>query len=217
MFNEQKRYELNIQRLQSDVHQARMASDKMRTEAVNLRVKIQELRDERVDRQRLYDDAVAENQAALEERDSTISDLRSLLDRRRRELDELEQSIASNHDDRTRLQLHSTEMSTSLVAVRQELEDARAIANAARVAEEAGRQQLARMMDEQLAQTQTIEALRRQVETSNNAARDAQALLRATQEQQQQYSRMPPPSNLPTSAGGNIGNTPFIPPLSTPS
>ncbi len=85
--------------------------------------------------------------------------------------------------------LHSTEMSTSLVAVRQELEDARAIANAARVAEEAGRQQLARMMDEQLAQTQTIEALRRQVETSNNAARDAQALLRATQEQQQQYSR----------------------------
>ena len=76
-------------------------------------------------------------------------------------------------------------MSTSLVAVRKELEDARAIANAARVAEEAGRQQLARMMDEQLAQTQTIETLRRQVETSNNAARDAQALLRATQEQQQ--------------------------------
>ena len=53
-------------------------------------------------------------------------------------------------------------MSTSLVAVRQELEDSRAIVNAARVAEEAGRQQLARMMDEQLAQTQTIEALHRQ-------------------------------------------------------
>ena len=88
----------------------------------------------------------------MEERDSTIADLRSLLDRRRRELDELEQSIASNHDERTRLQPHSTEMSTSLVAVRQELEEARAIANAARVAEEAGRQQLARMVDEQLAQ-----------------------------------------------------------------
>jgi hypothetical protein len=89
----------------------------MRTEAVNLRVKIQELRDERADRQRLYDSVVAENQAALEERDSTIADLRSLLDRRRRELDELEQLIANNRDDRTRLQLHSTEMSTSLVAV----------------------------------------------------------------------------------------------------
>ena len=85
----------------------------------------------------------------------------------------------------------------SLVALRQELDEARTVTTAARVSEEAGRQQLARMMDEQLAQTQTIEALRRQVETSNNAARDAQALLRATQDQQQQYLRMPPPSNLP--------------------
>jgi len=45
------------------------------------------------------------------------------------------------------------------------------------VSEEAGRQQLARMMDEKLAQTKTIEAqveTRRQVETSNNAARDVQ-------------------------------------------
>ena len=61
-------------------------------------------------------------------------------------------------------------------------------------------------MDEQLAQTQSIEALRRQVETSNNAARDAQALLRATQEQQQQYLRMPPPSTLPATTTGNIGS-----------
>ena len=55
MFNEQKRYELNIQRLQSDVHRANTAMDKMRTEAVGLRMKIQELRDERNDRQRLFD------------------------------------------------------------------------------------------------------------------------------------------------------------------
>ena len=89
MFNEQKRYELHIQRLQSDVHQARTSMEKMRTEAANRRMKIQELRDEGKDRQRSYDGAVAENQAALEERDSTIADLRSLLDRRRRELNEL--------------------------------------------------------------------------------------------------------------------------------
>ncbi len=122
---------------------------------MNLRMKIQELRDERTNRQRLFDGAESENQAALEERDSTIGDLRSLLDRHRRELDGLEQSMANTQDNRTRLQqLHSTEISTSLVIVRQELEDARAFANAVRVAEEAGRQQLARMMDEQLAQTQ---------------------------------------------------------------
>ena len=39
MFNEQKRYELNIQRLQSDVHRANTAMEKMRTEAVGLRMK----------------------------------------------------------------------------------------------------------------------------------------------------------------------------------
>ena len=63
----------------------------------------------------------------------------------------------------------------TLVTVRQKLEESRAATTAARVAEEAGRQQLARMMDEQLVQSQTIESLRRQLETSNNATRDAQA------------------------------------------
>ena len=98
----------------------------------------------------------------------------------------------------------------SLVALRQELDEARVVATAARVSEEAGRQQLARMMDEQLAQNQTIETLRRQVETSNNAARDAQALLRMNQEQQQQHLQMPPPTTLPTLTGGIVSSTPFV-------
>ncbi len=66
-------------------------------------------------------------------------------------------------------------------------------------------------MDEQLVQSQTIEALRRQVESSNTSAQQAQALLRANQEQQ---SRMPPTSS---GARGVIGNTPLLQPLSTPS
>jgi len=51
MFNEQKRYELNIQRLLSDVHRANSAVEMMRTEAVGLRMKNQELRNEKTDRQ----------------------------------------------------------------------------------------------------------------------------------------------------------------------
>jgi hypothetical protein len=77
MFNEQQRYELNIQRLLYNVHRANSAVEKMRTEAVSLRMKNQELRDERTNRQRLFDGAEANNQAALEERDSTTADLRS--------------------------------------------------------------------------------------------------------------------------------------------
>ena len=45
MFNEQKRYESHIQRLQSDIHRAHSAVGKMRTEAMGLRCKNQDLRD----------------------------------------------------------------------------------------------------------------------------------------------------------------------------
>ena len=105
----------------------------------------------------------------------------------------------------------------TLVTVRQELEESRAATTAVRVAEEAGRQQLARMMDEQLVQSQAIEALRRQLETSNNATRDAQVLLRMNQDQQQQHVRMPPPTTLTTLTGGIVSNTPFVQSFSTPS
>jgi hypothetical protein len=73
------------------------------------------------------------------------------------------------------------------------------------------------MMDEQLAQNQTINALQRQVEASNNSAQQAQALLRANLEQQLQNSRMPPPTTYPSGTGGVIGNNPILPPLTIPS
>ena len=101
--------------------------------------------------------------------------------------------MTNTHVERTRLQLNFNEMSMTLVTVRQELEESRAATTAARVAEDAGRQQLARMMDEQLIQSQAIESLRRQLETSNTATRDAQALLRMNQDSgyHQQYSLCP--------------------------
>ena len=85
------------------------------------------------------------------------------------------------------------------------------------MSEEAGRLQLARMMDDQLAQNQTIENLRCQVETSNTAVREAQAALRLNQDQQLQQQRMPPPTTYPTGTVGVISNTPFVPSFSTPS
>ena len=92
------------------------------------------------------------------------------------------------------------------MSLRRELEEARAGALTTRASEETARLQLA--------QNQTIDNLQRQVESSNTALQQAQALLRANQEQQ---SRMPPPNNHPSGAGGVIGKTPFVPPLSTPS
>jgi len=102
----------------------------------------------------------------------------------------------------------------TIVSLRRELDEARSGALTARASEEAARLQITRMMDEQLAQNQTVDALRRQVESGDTSAQQAQALLRANQEQQ---SRMPPPNTNPTGAGDLIGSTPFVQPLSTPS
>jgi predicted nucleic acid-binding Zn-ribbon protein len=62
------------------------------------------------------------------ERDSTIADLWSLLDRRNQELDSLEQSVSTTQEERTRIQLHSNEMTMSMVSLRQELDEARSAA-----------------------------------------------------------------------------------------
>ena len=69
----------------------------------------------------------------------------------------------------------------------------------------------------QQTQAKTIEALRRQVEASTNATRDAQALFRPNPDQQQQHLRMPSPCTLPTITGGIISNTPFVQSFATPS
>jgi hypothetical protein len=159
---------------------------------------------------------LGENDAEFDDDDPLLRRIRRECEKRVKDCEErLKQSVATTQDERTRLQLHSNEMTMSLVAIRQELEESRASATAARVFEEAVRQQLTLMMDEQLTQTQTIEALRRQVETSNNAVQEAQALLRLNQDQQQQQLRMLPTSNLSTSTGGMISSTPFIPSFST--
>ena len=129
LFNEQKRCKSQVQRLSSEVHRANQAMDKMRTEAVSMRSKLNDLRDERSSLKRRLETAGAEGQSALEERDASIANLRSL------DLDGLEQSEITTQAERTRLQLHSTEMSVSMVSLRRELEESRVAKAAARVSE----------------------------------------------------------------------------------
>ena len=76
IFNEQKKHESHIQRLQAEVHRANSAVEKMRSEAVSMRIKNQDVWDERANLQRPFDSAAADNQRSVEERDSTILDLR---------------------------------------------------------------------------------------------------------------------------------------------
>jgi hypothetical protein len=107
-----------------------------------------------------------------------MADLRSLLDCRNQQLNDVEQSVGTIEEDRIRIELHSNEVTVTIVSLRRELDEARAGALTARASEEAARLQITRMMDMQLAQNQTIDTLRRQVESSNTSAQQGQALLR---------------------------------------
>ena len=87
----------------------------------------------------------------------------------------MERSRDAIEEDRARIQLHSNEVTVTIVSLRRELDEARAGALTSRASKEAARLQITRMMDEQLAQNQTVDALRRQVESSNTSAQQAQA------------------------------------------
>ena len=116
MFNEQTRHESQIDRMKDEVSRANKAMDKMRDEMVRLRSKVNDLRDEKSDLKKEHEH------------------LRSLLDRRNQQLNVMEQSVGTIEEDRTRIQLHSTEARVTIVSLRRELEEARAGAHDGRAA-----------------------------------------------------------------------------------
>jgi predicted RNase H-like nuclease (RuvC/YqgF family) len=98
---------------------------------IRLRSKNSDLREERSGLKRQQENDKAESQTALKEQGSSITNLRSLLDRRNQELHGLKRSVTTTQEERTRLQIHSNEMTVSMLSFCQELEDARAVATAA--------------------------------------------------------------------------------------
>ena len=182
LFNEQKHLESQMDRMKDEVSRSNKAVDKMRDETIRLRSRVNELRDEKSDLQKQHESHIAAEESAARERETVIADLQSVLDLCNQQLNVMEQFVGTITEDRTRIQLHSTEATVTIVSLRHELEEARAGALITRASEEAARLQISRMMDEQLAQSQKIDSLRRQVESSNTALQQVQALLRANQE-----------------------------------
>jgi chromosome segregation ATPase len=172
LFNELKRLEKSP-RLKDEVNRSNKAMDKMREETARLRSRVNELQHEKNDMKKQHESHLAEEEEAAAERVTHLLDRRSLLDRRNQQLNDLERSRDALEEDRARIQLHSTEVQVTIVSLRRELEEARATALTARTSEEAARLQITRMTDEQLTQSQTIEGLRRQVESSNTSAQQA--------------------------------------------
>jgi len=91
-----------------------------------------------------HESHIADEESAARERDTIIADLRSLLDRRRQQLNDTERSMGTIEEDRTRIQLHSNEVTVINVSLRRELDEARAGALTTRASEEAARLQITR-------------------------------------------------------------------------
>jgi len=144
IFNEQKRLESQMDRMKDEVSRSNKAVDRMRDEVVRLRSKVNELRDEKSDLKKQHESHIADEESAARERDTVLADLRSLLDRRNQQLNDMERSRDTIEEDRARIQLHSNEVTVTIVSLRRELDEARAGALTARVSEEAARLQITR-------------------------------------------------------------------------
>ena len=95
-----------------------------------------------------HESHMADEEAEALERVTVLADLRSLLERRNQQLNEMERSRDAIEEDRACIQLHSNEVTVTIVSLRRELDEARAGALTARASEEAARLQITRKMDE---------------------------------------------------------------------
>jgi hypothetical protein len=73
------------------------------------------LQHEKSDLKKQHESHIADEEAAVIERDTVLADLRSLLERRNQQLNDMERSRDTIEEDRTRIQLHSTEVHMTIV------------------------------------------------------------------------------------------------------
>jgi len=125
LFNEQKHLEKSEDRMKDEISRFNKAVDKMRDEVVRLRSKVNELQHEKSNLKKQHESHLADEEAAAE-RVTVLMDLRSLLERRNQQLNDIERSRDAIEADRARIQLHSTEVQVTIVSLRRELEEARA-------------------------------------------------------------------------------------------
>ena len=163
--------EVGLQRQQNEVAQregviARLTDqvDKMRGDSINQRVKLDELRNQRTALRK----EVQELRAIMEDRDLRLEELRVMLDNRNEEVAAMEERVTHTREARGSLQLRHNE--TLKV---QELVEATAMTTRAQEAEALKDRQIAELREEQLQKDREIEAIRRQLNSSETTAREA--------------------------------------------
>ena len=107
-----------MDRMKDEVSRSNKAVDKMRDETIRLRNKVNELHHEKSDLKKQHESHIADEEAEAVERITVLADLRSLLERRNQQLNDMERSMGAIEEDRTRIQLHSTKVQVTPSRVR---------------------------------------------------------------------------------------------------
>ena len=92
--------------------------------------KVDDLRSQRTGLRNRLDDQAAHHQAAVEERDSELTNMRELLNIGTDDITTFEAALSGIREERERLQLRYNELELSLVTAQEELEEARTLAGA---------------------------------------------------------------------------------------
>jgi chromosome segregation ATPase len=167
-----------------------------RKDIIALREDVNRLRDKYDEaRDRLQEDAYGSLESVIEERESTILDLRSQNDRLNSELAGAELSTTAANDDRDRIQLHVNELTRTVQTAQRDRDETKAKLDRIRAAATAHKSELARLRSEALVSQQT--------EATSTATRETQ--IRSNQEQQR---GMQPPAHLLNYSLASMG-TPF--------
>lgn len=110
------------------------------------------------------------------------------------DLADMKREATKAREDRERLQLHHNELTVAKLALQRELEDAKALVERSKETESAKERQVTLLVEEKTTAQEIIETLRRQLQASETVTREAQALVRTGQQQNQ--TTMLPPNSL---------------------
>ena len=153
--------------------------------------KVDDLRNQRTGLRNRLDDQAALHQAALEEKDSELANMRELLDARAQDITTLETSSRELREERERLQFRYNELGLSMATAHEELEEARTLAGASAVATASMTRQIEVLVEDQILRRQELDLLRRQLDASTTSALDAQSRLLARSDRSNRGSLTP--------------------------
>ena len=119
-----------LEKVTTDSNKKSTKIEDLRGDSSKKSAKVDDLRSQRTGLRNRLDDQAAHHQAAVEERDSELTNMRELLNIGTDDITTFEAALSGIREERERLQLRYNELELSLVTAQEELEEARTLAGA---------------------------------------------------------------------------------------